>query len=398
MQLFGKTNIDFQGKRHLAMTISGIVILISLVSLILHGGPNYSIDFTGGLSMTVRITEPQGKPPATEDVVRGALFSVNLGDSEVKMSRSPEGEDLLIRVKEEGRFRPPEAAIRLQLEKVLAERWHLVLDENLSQDKLPDFRGISHIAIEANTTPDTLMLILNNAEVDNPRYIQHKTINDEPVWILMGEGRDVASLVRKALVLEFSDYKIDFRSIDRVGPRIGAELRMQALLAIFAALGLIVIYLWWRFELLFGVAAVIALFHDVMITLGLFSLLNIEISITIIGAFLTLVGYSLNDTIVVFDRIRENIRRYKDASFSDVVNRSINDTLSRTIITGLTTLFVLLVLFFNGGEVLHNFALALVAGIIIGTYSSIYIASPILIEWSLKSGKATGSKLKKKGK
>jgi len=158
-------------------------------------------------------------------------------------------------------------------------------------------------------------------------------------------------------------------------------------------MGLIILYLWWRFELLFGVAAVVALFHDVIITLGLFSVLNLEISITVIGAFLTLVGYSLNDTIVVFDRIRETMKRFKDAEFSKVVNRSINDTLSRTIITGGTTLLVVTVLFINGGEVLHNFALALLFGILIGTYSSIFVASPILVEWALRTHKLAGRKM-----
>jgi preprotein translocase subunit SecF len=174
--------------------------------------------------------------------------------------------------------------------------------------------------------------------------------------------------------------------LEKVGPKIGKELIVDAVSAIFWALVLILFYVMWRFELKFALGAIIALLHDVFITLGIFSLLDIEISAPIIAAVLTIVGYSLNDTIVVFDRIRENLKvKQKDSLlFINIVNKSLNETLSRTIITSLTTLIVVTILFFFGGEVLRSFAFALIVGIVIGTYSSIFVASPIVVEWQLK--------------
>jgi len=174
--------------------------------------------------------------------------------------------------------------------------------------------------------------------------------------------------------------------LEKVGPKIGKELIVDAMSAIFWAIILILFYVMWRFEFKFALGAIIALLHDVFITLGIFSLLDIEISAPIIAAVLTIVGYSLNDTIVVFDRIRENlkVRQKESSAFLSIVNKSLNETLSRTIITSLTTLFVVTILFFFGGEVLRSFAFALIIGIIIGTYSSIFIASPFVVEWQLK--------------
>jgi preprotein translocase subunit SecF len=166
-----------------------------------------------------------------------------------------------------------------------------------------------------------------------------------------------------------------------VGPQVGAALRRQATLAIVYALVGILIYITIRFEFRFAVAAILALVHDVLITLGAFALTNKELSLPVIAAFLAIVGYSLNDTIVVFDRIRENLKLYRREVYEAVINRSINETLSRTLLTSLTTLLVVLALFFLGGEVIHDFAFALLVGIIVGTYSSIFVASPLLIFW-----------------
>jgi len=188
----------------------------------------------------------------------------------------------------------------------------------------------------------------------------------------------VAEGIRQA----FRDNAVVEISQEKVGPKIGGELRTQGLWAILYSLLGIVIYISWRFEFKFAIAAIVALVHDVLITLGIFSLLGKEIDLTILGALLTIVGYSLNDTIVVFDRIRENLRqRRRGDVYDEVVNTSVNQTLSRTIITSLTTLIVVLVLYFLGGAVIQDFAFALVVGVIVGTYSSIFIASPILVEW-----------------
>ncbi|MBC8278261.1 MAG: protein translocase subunit SecF [FCB group bacterium] len=296
MQFFRETNFDFQGKRRIAFVVSAALILFGLISLIFHGGPKYSIDFLGGLSIRY-----QFEKPVTESEIRDALTAINLGAAEVKTIKEIGGHsDILIRVKQD----------------------------------------------ETQT--------------------------------------DTQAIVSQALSENFPDNPYEVRAVDRVGPRIGAELRSDAILAVLVTLGLVLIYLWWRFEFRFGVGAIAALFHDVVITLGIFSLLNLEISLAIVGAFMTIVGYSLNDTIVVFDRIRENLKKHSAKPLEEVINLSINETLSRTVITSGTTFVVVLVLYLFGGQVIHDFALALLLGVIIGTYSSMYIAAPVLLEWGKK--------------
>ena len=167
-------------------------------------------------------------------------------------------------------------------------------------------------------------------------------------------------------------------SMEKVGPKIGAELSGDAVMAIFSALALILLYISVRFEWKYAVGAIAALTHDVLFTLGIFSILDYEVSLAVIAAFLTIVGYSLNDTIVIFDRVRENIKTMKKVTLDEIINKSINQSLSRTIITSLTTFFVVLVLFLAGGEVIHTFAFAMIVGVLVGTYSSIFIASPIV--------------------
>lgn len=182
-----------------------------------------------------------------------------------------------------------------------------------------------------------------------------------------------------------SDVNHFILSIEKVGPKIGAELSGKAVMAIVSALILILIYISIRFEFKFAVSAIGALTHDVIITLGIFSIMDYEISLPIIAAFLTIVGYSLNDTIVIFDRIRENVKMLKRVSYSDIVDRSLNDSLSRTVITSLTTFLVVFILFIFGGEVIHYFAFAMLIGVIVGTYSSIYVASPLVVQLHKKN-------------
>ena len=169
-------------------------------------------------------------------------------------------------------------------------------------------------------------------------------------------------------------------SIEKVGPKIGAELSGDAVMAIFSALALILLYISVRFEWKYAVGAIAALTHDVLVTLGIFSLLDYEVSLAVIAAFLTIVGYSLNDTIVIFDRVRENIKTMKKIALDEIINKSINQSLSRTFVTSLTTFFVVLVLFLAGGEVIHTFAFAMIIGVLVGTYSSIFVASPIVLK------------------
>ena len=177
------------------------------------------------------------------------------------------------------------------------------------------------------------------------------------------------------------DNKTEFiLSIEKVGPKIGAELSGDAIMAIISSLALILIYISIRFEFKYALGAIAALTHDVFITLGIFSILGYEVSLAVIAAFLTIVGYSLNDTIVIFDRVRENVKSGKNSALSSVINDSINQSLSRTIITSLTTFMVVLILFLVGGEVIHTFAFAMIIGVIVGTYSSIFVASPVVIK------------------
>ena len=171
---------------------------------------------------------------------------------------------------------------------------------------------------------------------------------------------------------------VNFRRVENVGPKVSAELLNSGLLAIALALGAMLFYIWVRFEWQFSIGSILAIFHDVLITIGLFSLLSLEINLSIVAAVLTIVGYSMNDTVVIYDRIRENLSKFSSSKIEEITNTSINETLSRTIITSLTTLLALISIFVLGGEILRGFALAMIIGVIIGTYSSIFVASPIL--------------------
>ena len=286
------THFDFMGKIKMAMTISGLVILIGLGSIALSGGLKYGIDFAGGT-----LIQLQFKTPPDIEVIRDGLKTIALGESTIQEFGSKR--DILIRVQR-------------------------------SEEKL-----------EA-----------------------------------------VGSKVRNSLGEKFNKEDITIERVEMVGPKVGRDLREKALLSILYAIIGIVIYISWRFELQYAVAAIIALVHDVLVTLGAFSILDKEFTLVIIAAFLAIIGYSLNDTIVVFDRIRENLRRRGKNTFVQIINASINQTLSRTLLTSGTTLMVVIALFFFGGEIIHDFSFALLVGILVGTYSSIFIASVFLVYWN----------------
>lgn len=224
---------------------------------------------------------------------------------------------------------------------------------DFSREEIKHFGGPSNISVR--------LPHLENAPENFPRKIVNHLYNAFP----------------EKVPYNITDFIL---GIERVGPKIGSELSGKAVMAILWALVLILIYISIRFEFRFALGAIVALAHDVIITLGMFSLLGYEISLSIIAAFLTIVGYSLNDTIVIFDRIRENVKTSKREAYDTIVNNSINQSLSRTIITSLTTFVVVLVLWIAGGQVIHNFAFAMIVGVIVGTYSSIYVASPIVVQ------------------
>ena len=209
-----------------------------------------------------------------------------------------------------------------------------------------------------------------------------------PTGSPLGTGEKLTSELRKILLPQHP--KLEIRRIETIGPKVGDELKISAVQAIFIALGLVLLYITIRFQWRQGVSAIVALVHDVLVVIGMFSILDKEFSLTVVAALLTVVGYSLNDTIVVFDRIRENQGKYRKKPFEEMINLSITETLSRTLITSGTTLLVVLALFILGGEIIHDFAFALLVGVLIGTYSSIYVASPVSV-FLTKLAPPTGS-------
>ena len=341
-------NIDFVGKRKIAFVGSLILIAISIISLVIKGGPRYGIDFAGGTLVQVKFSE-EIEPQA----IKNALRSLGIGITSVQGFGETKEHEFLIRAAE------------------------------------------STQALES-----------------------------------------LASRIKHVLETAYPQNKAEVRRVEMVGPKVGKDLREKALLAMFCALLFIVVYISGRFELKwmvsiimasclfatlfvfakfgvsvpililiavlvtltfsfylklrFAMGAIVALIHDVLVTVGVFSLMNKEFTLPIIAALLTIIGYSLNDTIIVFDRIRENSRRYHRQPYEVIINRSINETLSRTLLTSLTTMAVIVALFVLGGGIIHDFAFAMIIGVFVGTYSSIYVASPVLIVWQQAMKKQIG--------
>ena len=248
-----------------------------------------------------------------------------------------------------------------------------------------DFRGGTNVQIQFSTPPNLDQLRNFFAQNGMKNVVlqtfgdlaDHEILLGLPINSPLGTGENLTSELRK--ILEPRHPKLEIRRIETIGPKVGDELKISAVKAILIALGLVLLYITIRFQWRQGVSAIVALLHDVIVVVGMFSILDKEFSLTVVAALLTVVGYSLNDTIVVFDRIRENQGKYRKKSFEETINLSITETLSRTLITSGTTLFVVLSLFLLGGEIIHDFAFALLVGVLIGTYSSIYVASPLAV-------------------
>jgi preprotein translocase subunit SecF len=260
-----------------------------------------------------------------------------------------------------------------------------------------DFKGGTQVQLQFQNPPDAVAIrqAIDAAGIKDAQLQTFDAPEKREMLISLPTPSDASlDAGRKEIVDALSAHynnPIVSNSVQVVGPTVGRQLEKQAALATLYSLIAMLIYLWFRFELIYGVAAVVAVFHDTLITVGFFALFNKELSLTVIAAILTLVGYSMNDTIVVFDRIRENLRLTRRERLTDVVNRSINQTLSRTVLTSGLTFLTVLALFIFGGEVLHNFSFALVVGILIGTYSSIAVAAPMLVayqDWRANKGKS----------
>ncbi|SVB07981.1 uncharacterized protein METZ01_LOCUS160835 [marine metagenome] len=287
--------IDFLGKRFYAGIFSAILLVGGLVSVLMHQGLNYGIDFRGGTNIQIRFKEVPNL-----DQLRDFFADKDLGNVMLQTFGSVEDREILL--------------------------------------------GLS---------------------VDNP----------------LGTGEKLTYGLRQMLQTDYPE--LELRRIETIGPKVGDELKTSALQAIMIALGLVLVYITFRFQWRQGIAAIITLLHDVMVVVGIFSIFDKEFTLPVIAALLTVVGYSLNDTIVIFDRIRENISKFRQRKLLPLINQSVTETLSRTLLTSGTTMMVVLALFFLGGEIIHDFAFALLIGVLIGTYSSIYVASPVVL-WLTK--------------
>tara|TARA_B100001063_G_scaffold245429_1_gene281131 strand:- start:432 stop:1313 length:882 start_codon:yes stop_codon:yes gene_type:complete len=244
-----------------------------------------------------------------------------------------------------------------------------------------DFKGGTLIELRSTDNRINVSSLRENLNQINLGDVSVKKFGNETDYLIKFEvnnNKDVLEKIKTNLDKSFGN-SFDFRRVENVGPKVSSELLRSGVIAISVALALMLIYIWIRFEWQFSLGAILALFHDVIVTLGLFSLLGLEINLSIIAAVLTIVGYSMNDTVVIFDRVRENLRKYSDIKIFELTNISINETLSRTLITSITTLLALLSIFFFGGEILKGFSLAMIFGVIFGTYSSIYIANTVLV-------------------
>ena len=245
-----------------------------------------------------------------------------------------------------------------------------------------DFKGGTLIELRSNDSNVTVSKIRSTLLNMNLGDVSVKKFGNENDFLIKFEKKDnnltVIENIKDNLSKNVS-FDFNFRRVESVGPKVSSELLKSGIIAILVSLGAMLIYIWIRFEWQFSVGAILALFHDVILTLGIFSLFSLEINLSIVAAVLTIVGYSMNDTVVIFDRVRENLKKFSDIKIFELTNISINETLSRTIITSVTTLLALLSIFFLGGEILKGFSLAMILGVVFGTYSSIYIANPILV-------------------
>ena len=245
-----------------------------------------------------------------------------------------------------------------------------------------DFKGGTLIELRSSDTKINVSSLRDNLKQMDLGDVSVKKFGNDQDYLIKFENKDnkkdIIEEIKSSLDKSFGN-NFDFRRVENVGPKVSAELLKSGIIAISISLAVMLIYIWIRFEWQFSLGAILALFHDVIVTLGLFSLLNLEINLSIIAAVLTIVGYSMNDTVVIFDRVRENLRKYSDIKIFELSNISINETLSRTLITSITTLLALLSIFFFGGEILKGFSLAMIFGVVFGTYSSIYIANSVLV-------------------
>ncbi|MGH9691108.1 MAG: protein translocase subunit SecF [Candidatus Acidiferrales bacterium] len=382
MEFFHGVNINWMKWTKYFIALSLLLLAIGWISVLRNHGLRYGIDFRGGTLVYVRFSGP---PPMNK--IRSGLQNAGLANSTIQLisdiSDPSSKNDVVIGLEQEGQNDQALDAGKQLIVNVL----HKTFGSGVSGKV--DFNTVSASSLSAYLTQkDPLSLGVTAGERYNQlaqRLVDARDKDHGGIITNFDELKSVdgaTPAVLASLNGGFSPSNFAIRNVDIVGPKVGSQLRRQALLAtLYALLGMLV-YIAFRFEWVYGAAAVIAVFHDVLITLGFFSIFHYEISLTVIAALLTLVGYSMNDTIVIFDRVRENLKLMRRESFEEIVNTSINQTLSRTILTSGLTFLTVLVLFLMGGEVLRSFSFAMVIGVVVGTYSSFGIAAPIVVFWN----------------
>ncbi len=401
IEFFKEPNIDWMGKAKYFYGLSAILLIAGLISWLHEGSLRYGIDFRGGTNVDVRFAQPPNI-----DQIRDALKTQGLGGSEIQAISAgvtaSNSNEVLIFVEQKGQGDQALDTSKAQVLTALNAMY------GTKDPGKPDFNAATPSSLaEILTSKDPLVLSTGAGDRYDQLARRLLAYRDGPKNGVLTSFDDLSGVegatpaVISALKSNYALGTFAIRNVEIVGPKVGAELRKQAILVTLYALAGMLVYIAFRFEWVFGAAAVLAVFHDVLITLGFFSILHFEISLTVIAALLTLVGYSMNDTIVIFDRIRENNRLLRKESFADVVNKSINQTLSRTILTSGLTFLTVLVLFLMGGQVLRAFSFALVVGIVVGTYSSFGIAAPLVVAWHrwrgdrgtvVSTGSAAGNK------
>jgi len=382
LEFFRNPNIDFLGKKWYFLAFSLVFSVAGVLSMLFWHGIPLGVDFRGGTLVYVKFSHTPNN-----DAIRSALDKVGLPNAKIQSYGPPQNNEVLIDLAEK---ETSEAALDKGKAQIIS-----ALETNAPAGKV-DLNNASSLTIKNYLLEKDPLHLGTDADA---RYgaIAQAIVNyrDKSKGGVLSSIDELKVAADAPVVAALQDgfYLSDFgvRNVEIVGPQVGKQLQTQAKLAVLYSLAGMLVYLGVRFEWIYGVAAVVTVFHDTLITVGAFSLRNKPISLTVVAAILTLVGYSNNDTIVVFDRIRENIKLMRREKLADIVNRSINQTLSRTILTAGLTFLTVLALYLFGGEVLNGFSFALVIGILIGTYSSIAIAAPILVayqEWRSGRGKA----------
>jgi preprotein translocase subunit SecF len=381
VELFRNPNIDFLGKKWYFLAFSLVFSVAGLLSMLFWHGVPLGVDFRGGTLVRVKFAHVPNN-----DAIRAALDKVGLPNAKIQSYGPAASNEVLIDLAEQ-------ETSEVSLDKGKAQIIG-ALETNTPAGK-QDLNNSSSLTIKSSLLEKDPLRLGTDADARYTSLAQSIVdYRDKTQGGVLHSFDELKGSVGPAVVASLQDgfFLSDFgvRDVAIVGPQVGKQLQTQAKLAILYSLAGMLVYLGVRFEWIYGVAAVVTVFHDTLITVGAFSLTNEPISLTVVAAILTLVGYSNNDTIVVFDRIRENIKLMRREKLAEIVNKSINQTLSRTILTAGLTFLTVLALYLFGGEVLHGFSFALVIGILIGTYSSIAIAAPILVayqEWRTGRGK-----------